>query len=290
MLAASILYLVHLCRCGSSPGPQTSQTYTIPTHNSYSSPNSAPYLSNNLTASNSQTVLIFVTLFIFCFNWVFSQMLFGPENIHIFDFSFCFANVIQSTLLFSTLCLLSDDARFAWHYFWAPSHPAPKTMSMNASKFNYDGSLLSENNNNSQANKLALSFSGSAHSPSVSPNSPSSPTRNGKFSNGTLTRNPGYTSHDGGHKFNSLTDVRSGVTSNGAVIFGDTKEIKQAVACLNTQGSFGSSVSSGLNPETSSDRFQRGDPYAASYPQTSTLLREASHSPTFTNPDRESYV
>ena len=113
--------------------------------------------------------------------------------------------------------------------------------------------------------------------------------RNGKYpnTNGILTRNPVYSNHDS-DKFNSMNDVRSAV-ANGAVIFGETREIKQAVACLNTQGSFGSSVSSGLNPDTNSDRFQRGDPYAASYPQATTLFRD-DPSPTFSNPERESYV
>ncbi|XP_075255477.1 uncharacterized protein LOC142348151 isoform X2 [Convolutriloba macropyga] len=273
LIGASLLYLLHICKFSSQGYSNHSyhQSQTL-------SPNNASYLTNTAKASTSQTILVLCTMIIFVFNWVLIQIVFPPGQIHIFDFAFCFGNVIQSTLLFSTLCLLSDDARYAWHYFWAPSQTVSKSVAMTDSKMTYsDGTLLGDN-----ANKLTLSFSGSCHTPSVSPHSPT-PSRNGKCSNGTLTRNPGYSNHD------SLTDIRSTV-ANGAVIFGETREIKQAVACLNTQGSFGSSISSGLNPETSSDRFQRGDPYAASYPQAATLFRDNNPSPTFSNPERESYV
>ncbi|XP_063727825.1 uncharacterized protein LOC134855275 isoform X2 [Symsagittifera roscoffensis] len=282
LAVASILYILHIFKFGSGNATRTyTQSQTL-------SPNNASYLTNTSKASASQTILVLITMGVFVFNWVINQLIFDPSQIYIFDFAFCFGNVIQSMLLFSTLCLLSDDARYAWHYFWAPSQNNPKPVPLANAKLTYSdaGTLLSNGN----GNKITMHFGATCNSPSISPNSPKmSPSRNGKYpnTNGTLTRNPVYSNHDS-DKFNSMNDVRSAV-ANGAVIFGETREIKQAVACLNTQGSFGSSVSSGLNPDTNSDRFQRGDPYAASYPQATTLFRD-DPSPTFSNPERESYV
>ena len=296
VIAASALYLLHIFRCG---GNSSSRPYhppsTVTVAASPTTPTSSLLTNGNQKTATSQTVFVLGTLIIFAFNWVLNQVLFQATDIHIFDFVFCFCNVIQSTLLFSTLCLLSDDARFAWNYFWSPSQPVltnninkNNTLS-SVSKYKYDepNSLLGD-----ESDKMPINFGSPCHSPSVSPHTPS-PYREGKYSNGVITKNPTYTNHDlnnGHNKYNSsLGDVRSSTLTNGGVIFGDTKEIKHAIACLNTQGSFGSSISSGLNRDTTSERLQRGDPYAASYPQAATIFREAP-SPSFSNPDRESYV